>query len=206
MKNYRIRTEQPADYREVETLAREAFWNVYRPGCTEHFILHCLRSDKDYRPELDFVMQQDGKLIGQALYMPSQLLCEDKAIEVLTLGPISILPEYQKKGYGLALLHETLECVHSMGYGAVFLEGNPEFYSRAGFSLAADYGIRQQGSNPVADNPYFLCKELREGFLSNIHGEYVTPKGYFVDEARVEDFDRSFPSREKLRLPGQLWK
>ena len=57
-KNIIIRNEKEQEYREVENLVRESFWNVYRPGCTEHYVLKKLRDDKDFVEELDFVMEK----------------------------------------------------------------------------------------------------------------------------------------------------
>ena len=69
MKEFTIRYEEPRDYRAVENLIRESFWNVYRPGCSEHYVIHVLRNDPAFVKELDFVMEQDGNLIGQNMFM-----------------------------------------------------------------------------------------------------------------------------------------
>lgn len=205
-KEYIIRHEQPSEYRQVENLVRESFWNVYRPGCLEHYVLHCLRDDPAFIPELDFVMEADGKLIGQCIYMHANILADSGVdIPILTMGPIGIHPDFKRQGYGKALLDYSLEKAAGMGFGAICFEGNIDFYGKSGFVYASNYGIRYHGLPEGEDASFFLCKELIPGYLAGITGEYATPKGYFVDEAECEQFDRQFPPKQKLKLPGQLW-
>ena len=133
MSNYTIRLEGKKDYREVENLVRESFWNVYRPGCSEHYVIHVLRNDPAFIPELDFVMEQDGKLIGQNMFMKTVIEADDgRTIDVLTMGPIGITPELKRKGYGKAILDYSLEKAAEMGFGGVLLEGNIGLYSHCG--------------------------------------------------------------------------
>ena len=201
-----IRNERPSEYREVENLVRESFWNVYRPGCLEHYVLHCLRKDPAFIPELDFVMEVDGKLIGQCIYMHATIQADDgRTIPIVTMGPIGILPEYKRQGYGKALLDYSLEKAAEMGFGAICFEGNIAFYGKSGFTYASDFGIRYHGLPEGEDASFFLCKELIPGYLDGITGVYATPAGYYVDENECEVFDKDFPPKEKLKLPGQLW-
>ena len=201
-----IRNERPSEYREVENLVRESFWNVYRPGCLEHYVLHCLRKDPAFIPELDFVMEVDGKLIGQCIYMHASIQADDgRTIPIVTMGPIGILPEYKRQGYGKALLDYSLEKAAEMGFGAICFEGNIAFYGKSGFTYASDFGIRYHGLPEGEDASFFLCKELIPGYLDGITGVYATPAGYYVDEKGCEVFDKDFPPKEKLKLPGQLW-
>ena len=204
--NYIIRHERQSEYRQVENLVRESFWNVYRPGCLEHYVLHCLRDDPAFIPELDFVMEAGGELIGQCIYMHATIQADDgRSIPILTMGPIGILPEYKRKGYGKALLDYSLSKAAEMGFGAVCFEGNIGFYGKSGFDYARRFGIRYHDLPEDADDSFFLCKELIPGHLDGITGEYATPAGYFVDEQACEDFDKAFPPKEKLKLPDQLW-
>ncbi|MBO4806055.1 MAG: N-acetyltransferase [Paludibacteraceae bacterium] len=206
MKKYLIRLERKEEQSEVENLVRESFWNVYRPGCLEHYVLHCLRNDKDFIPELNFVMEVEGRLIGQVICMKAEIaLDRGGKLPIMTLGPIGILPEYKRQGYGKALLDYVLEKAKEMGFGAVCFEGNILFYGKSGFSYASDFNLRYHGLPKDADASFFLCKELKKGYLDGISGEYATPQGYFVDEAECEEFDKRFPAKEKLKLPGQLW-
>ena len=204
--DYTIRLEKAEDYREVENLVRESFWNVYRPGCSEHYVIHVLRDDPAFVKELDFVMEQNGVLIGQNMFMRTVINADDgRVIPVLTMGPIGITPELKRKGYGKKLLDYSLEKAAAMGFGAVLFEGNIGFYGHSGFTYARSFGIRYHDLPEGADDSFFLCKELIPGFLDGITGVYQTPQGYYVDDADVEKFDKAFPHKEKLRLPGQIF-
>lgn len=200
-----IRLETPDDYLESERLTREAFWNVYRPGCLEHYVLHSFRGKEDFVPELDLVMEKDGRLIGHIMFVRAKLLTDGgEEIPLMTFGPISISPEYQRRGYGKRLLDYALERARSMGCGAVCMEGNIDFYGKSGFVTASERGIHYYAEPRDATVPYFLLKELEPGFLAGVTGTYHTPAGYFVDEKEAEAFDAQFPPKEKLKLPGQL--
>ena len=206
MNDYKIRFEEPKDYSAVENLIRESFWNVYRPGCSEHYVIHVLRNDPAFVKELDFVMEQDGRLIGQNMFMKTVINADDgHDVPVLTMGPICIAPDFKRQGYGKAILDYSLEQAKALGYGAVLFEGNIGFYGKSGFDYARKFGIRYHDLPEGADDSFFLCRELIPGYLDGITGVYQTPKGYYVDDADVEEFDKAFPYKEKLRLPGQLF-
>lgn len=206
MKNWIIRLEKEEEHREVENLIRESFWNVYRPGCMEHYVIHRLRNDSAFVPELDFVMEMDGKLIGQNMFMRALIKADDgREIPIMTMGPICITPELKRKGYGKVLLDYSLEKAKELGCKAVCFEGNIDFYGKSGFAPASTFGIRYHGLPEGEDASFFLCKELVPGYLDGITGEYATPQGNFVDEAEVEMFDQEFPPKKKLVLPGQLF-
>lgn len=204
--DYIIRLERKDEHRAVENLVREAFWNVYRPGCFEHFVLNQLRDDHAFVKELDFVMEKDGKLIGQNMFMRAVIKADDgRDIPIFTMGPICITPEFKRRGYGKKLLDFSLEKAAEMGAGAVCFEGNIDFYGKSGFVCASEFGIRYHGVPEGEDASFFLCKELKSGYLDGITGVYTPPQGYFVDEAAVEEFDKDFPPKEKLKLPGHLF-
>lgn len=204
--NIIIRLEKKEEYREVENLVRESFWNVYRPGCLEHYVLNQLRTDEAFVPELDFVMEKEGKLIGQNMFMRAKIQADDgRDIPIMTMGPIGIAPEFKRQGYGKILLDYSLEKAAELGAGALCFEGNIDFYGKSGFTFASEFGIRYHGLSEGEDASFFLCKELIPGYLDGVTGEYATPQGYFVDEAEAENFDKQFPYKEKLKLPGQLF-
>ena len=204
--NYIIRNERREEYREVENMVRESFWNVYRPGCLEHYVLNQLRNDPAFIPELDFVIEKDGEVIGQCIYMNASIQGDDgRVIPIMTMGPIGIVPEYKRQGYGKILLDYSLERAVEAGCKAVCFEGNIDFYGKSGFAPASEFGIRYHGVAEGEDASFFLCKELEFGYLDGITGEYTTPAGYFVDENETELFDKDFPYKEKLKLPGQLF-
>ena len=201
-----IRPERPEEYSAVEFLVREAFWNVYRPGCSEHYVLRVLRDDPAFVKELDFVMERGGVLIGQNMFMRTVIDADDgRSIPILTMGPICITPELKRKGWGKRLLDYTLQRAAEQGFGAVLFEGNIAFYGKSGFDYAETFGIRYHDLPEGADASFFLCKELIPGYLRGVTGVYQTPPAYYVDDADVEVFDRQFPPKEKLRLPGQLF-
>ena len=204
--DYIIRLERKEEYRETERLVRESFWNVYRPGCLEHYVLNQLRNDPAFVPELDFVMEKDGQLIGQNIFVRANIKADSgRDIPILTMGPICIAPEFKRQGYGKILLDYSLGKAAELGFGAVCFEGNINFYGKSGFTFAREFGIRYHGLPEDADSSFFLCKELTPEYLNGITGEYATPQGYFVNESEAEEFDKSFPHKEKLKLPGQLF-
>ncbi|WP_444441791.1 GNAT family N-acetyltransferase [Pseudoruminococcus massiliensis] len=204
--NIMIRLEKENEHREVENLVREGFWNVYRPGCLEHYVLHKLRNDPAFVPELDFVMLKDGKLIGQNMFMKAVIAADDdRSIPIMTMGPICITPKLKRKGYGKLLLDYSLEKAKELGCGALCFEGNIDFYGKSGFRQASEFGIHYHGLLEGEDASFFLCKELIPGYLNGITGEYAPPVGYLVYEKEAEVFDRQFPYKEKKRLPGQIF-
>ena len=206
MENIVIRRETEADYEKVENLVREAFWNVYRPGCYEHYVIHVLRNDPAFVKDLSFVMELDGKLIGQNMFMRTVIERDGGGvIPVLTMGPIGIHPDYKRKGFGKRLLDHSLEAAGALGFGAVLFEGNILFYGKSGFDYSRNFEIRYHDLEEGADDSFFLCRELIPGYLTGVTGVYQTPKGYYVDPKDVDAFDDRFPQKEKKRIPGQLF-
>ena len=207
--DYVIRLEQKKDYQQTENLVRESFWNVYRPGCVEHYVLKCLRKEAAFVPELAFVMEREGKIIGQMVFVRAEIrLDKGGTLPIMTMGPICIAPEFKRQGYGKALLDYGLEQAAAFGCGAVCFEGNIDFYGQSGFTVAARFGIRYHGLPEGEDASFFLAKELRQGYLAGVTGEYATPECYFAAEKSPADFaayEAGFPAKEKLVLPGQLF-
>ena len=206
-----IRLETPADYREVENLTREAFWNVYRPGCTEHFVLNQYRSNPDFIPELDFVMEEDDRIIGHVMFSKAELVLPDGTRKPSwTFGPISIRPDCKRKGYGQKLLSYALDKAREMGIGFLCMEGNIDFYKHAGFGLASKLNIHYHTEPKDAEVPYFLAQELIPGWLKANgidEATYCPPKGYFVADGKpdaFEAYEASVPPKEKDFSPGQL--
>ena len=201
-----FRQEEKEDFGAVENLVRESFWNVYRPGCLEHYVIHVLRDDPAFVKELDFVMERDGRLIGQNMFMKTVIEADGGGtVGVLTMGPICITPELKRQGYGKKLLDFSLQKAADLGFGAVLFEGNIAFYGKSGFDYASKFGIRYHDLPEGADASFFLCRELIPGYLDGVTGVYQTPQGYCVEEADAEAFDKAFPPKEKKKLPGQLF-
>lgn len=201
-----IRLERKEERREVENLVREAFWNVYRPGCLEHYVLNQMRNHPNFISELNYVLEKDGKIIGQNVFVRSTIQTDDgREISIATMGPICITPELKRQGYGKILLDFTIDQAKMFGIKALCFEGNIAFYGKSGFDYASKFGIRYHGLPEDADASFFLCKELEKGYLDGITGEYATPECYFVDEAQAEEFDKAFPAKEKLKVEGQIF-
>ena len=206
--NIVIRRETEKDHFAVESLVRESFWNVYRPGCTEHFVIHRLRQDPAFVKELDFVMEKDGEIIGQNMFMRAVIQADDgRDIPILTMGPICIANELKRQGYGKILLDYSMKQATALGCGALCFEGNIDFYGKSGFTFARNFGLRYHDLPEGADDSFFLCRELIPGYLDDVTGVYGPPKRYFVAEQEpeaFEAFDALFPPKVKLKLPGQL--
>ncbi|MBQ1984073.1 MAG: N-acetyltransferase, partial [Spirochaetaceae bacterium] len=203
--NFTIRQEESKDFFIVENLVREAFWNVYQPGCDEHFIVNQYRDNSDFIKELSLVLELDNKIIGYIMFSKAQIDCDNGTkLDVVTFGPLAIHPDFQRKGFGKILVDYSLEKAKDLGYTCVFICGNGEFYGRSGFVPATTKGIRY-ADDPEGEALYFLCKELKENFLKDVYGIYHDPKGYFIPHEKPEAFEKyesTFPKKEKLKLPG----
>ncbi|MGB4594781.1 MAG: N-acetyltransferase [Anaerolineaceae bacterium] len=197
-----LRHELPEDYRTVEELTREAFWNLYVPGCSEHYLLHRMRDAQAFIPELDLVAEFDGKLIGNIVYCKARIVGDDGVDhDVLTFGPVSVLPEFQKKGVGSALINETLNQAKALGYKAVLIYGSPDYYQRFGFLPAEDFDIRTADDMVAAA---LQALELIPGGLRGKSGRFIEGATFEFDTAEVEPFDNTFPAKQKLEgTPSQ---
>lgn len=194
-----IRNERPEDFRAVEELIKRAFNNVNFPGCDEHYLAHLIRSHEDFVPELDLVAELDGKIIASVMYAKSKLIDENGGVKtVLTFGPFGVLPEYQRRGHGKALLERSFEIAAGLGYEAVVIFGNPENYIPRGFKSCKRYGVSLGNEYPAA----LLVKELKEGALSGHKWEFRESAAYDIG-AGFEEFDRDFPHLEKGYAPSQ---
>lgn len=196
-----IRLETTKDYKEVENLTREAFWNVYRPGCTEHLVLHNLRRERCFVKELSYLIEVDSKIIAHIAYAQGSLeLASGGKTPLLLFGPVSVLPQYQKKGYGSALIRFTLDKAKQLGYAAVVITGSPDYYSRFGFVPASKHGIYYNGASEPS--PFFMVKLLDESAAESLKGIYSDPPCYYVDDAEVEKFDKNFEPKIKKSAPA----
>jgi hypothetical protein len=198
-----IRNELPGDYRAVDNLTREAFWNVYQPGCTEHYLLSCLRHSPDFVADLDFVAECAGRLVGNVVCAASYIDDDDgRRHKVLCLGPISVLPQYQHKGIGRLLIDSVIKTASEMDWPAILLCGDPMLYCRYGFRQAALYNIR------TVDNKYFaalMIYPLGATDPSALAGRFVESAAYKPDMAQFEQYDAIFPEKQKLAdTPSQM--
>ena len=197
-----FRLEREEEHYVVENLTREAFWDVYRPGCNEHLVLHKLRKEASFIPELDYVAVEDGKVVANIVYSKMFLATPKEVSEkIIGFGPISVLPEYQKKGIGKALIDFTMNKARELGYKAVLIEGSDQYYPRFGFEPASRYQIYLSGMEGE-EAPFFMAKELEEGYLKNHGGIYDFNPCYYVDDKQLEVFELQFPEKTK-RQPGE---
>ena len=197
----KLRNEKKNDYRVVEELTREAFWNLYVPGCSEHLVLHNLRQHPDFIPELDFVAEKEGKIVGHIVYSRGTLIDpQGSKKEVVGFGPVSVLPSLQKQGIGSLLINHTINLARGMGYPAIFIYGDPRYYSRFGFHCAEKYDIK------TADGYYAVALqalELKTGALNSLTGRFMESGAYTVDETRLAEFEVTFPHKEKTETESQ---
>lgn len=203
MEDITIRLEEPEDYRTVEHLTREAFWNHHVPGCDEHYLAHVLRKSSCFVPELDFVAEHSGEIVGNIMYTRAKILCDSgEPCPVLCFGPLSVLPEWQGEGVGSALVRHSLRRASELGHTAVLIYGDPAYYSRLGFLPAESFGIG------TADDYYMdalQALELVAGALREKQGRFQEDHAYEVDADASAAFDKSFPTKEKREgLPSQL--
>ncbi len=198
-----LRNETVSDYRVVEELTREAFWNHHVPGCDEHYLLHIMREADSFIPELDVVAEVEGKIIGNIVYTKAKIIDDNgRLFDVITFGPISVLPVFQGQGIGSMLIEYTKEAAKKLGYRAILIYGDPDYYSRVGFAAAENYKIG------TSDNMYAVALqtlELYPGALSGISGRFIEDEVYEIDEIAAKEFDKAFPPKALLSgLPSQV--
>lgn len=182
-------------YRTVEELIKKTFWNLSVPGCNEHYLVHQVRKSKEYIPELDFVLEEDGKIIGHIIYVKAKLIADDGTEkEILSFGPFTIHPDYQRKGYGRKLLYHSFEVAREMGYDTVAIWGNPENYACYGFKNCKRFHVcLEENIFPVA----LMVKELEEGILADKSWKFIESPAHQMDESGFEEFDSTFEQMEK---------
>jgi len=196
-----IRNERESDYKNVEDITRKAFYNVYVPGCMEHYLVHIMRGHEDFIPELDFVIEVDGQTVGNIMYTKSKLTDEGGTEkEIVTFGPVSILPKYQRKGYGKMLIEHSLKRAAELGYEAVVIMGSPANYVGSGFQCCRKYNVCvEKGKYPAA----MLVKELKSGALDGRLWFYSDSPVMNVDEREAQAFDDGLEKMEKKWMPSQ---
>jgi predicted N-acetyltransferase YhbS len=193
--NITVRNEAEHDYREVENITREAFWNLYTQGCDEHYLVYKMRGHPDFIKELAFVAMVDGKIAGNIMYTKSGLIDESgKCMDIITFGPVSVLPEFQKKGIGSALINHSKKTAHDMGHKAIIILGHPHNYIKHGFKVSKDYNISdQEGRYPYGQ----MVHELQKGALNGFCGKFYPSEVYNIDQDEVDEFDRQFEFKNK---------
>jgi putative acetyltransferase len=193
--NVSIRNEAESDYRKVEELTREAFWNLYVQGCAEHYLVHKMRTHPDFITGLDFVAVFEDKIVGNIMYTRSHIIDEsNNRIETATFGPISVLPEYQRQGVGSALIRHSKKIAFENNYKVIIIEGHPHNYCRHGFKSSKDCNI----SGPEGKYPYsLLVLELEKGILQGHNWRYYSSDVYDIDVNAADEYDKQFDFKKK---------
>lgn len=203
MTEFSVRTEREDERRRVEDLTRDAFWDVFKPGCDEHYILHHLRFSPDFVKELNCVATDGAEIAGHVAYSRAVLEHADGArTPLVIIAPLSVRPDYQKRGVGSALMRFTLKKACELGYAGVVLFGWPEYYPRFGFVPAKRFGITDEEGNSPDSFQALECQKgaLKPGILR------VSSVFFDVPPEKVAAFDATFKPREKHVLPSQLFK
>ena len=196
MKELVLRLETEKDHLQVEALTREAFWNLHGPGCDEHLLIHHLRKSEYFVKDLDFVAILDNEVVGHIAYVETKIKDVEKEYYILTFGPLSVLPAYHGKGIGTRLVEHTKPLARDMGYKAIVIYGDPNYYQRFGFKPSKVFNITNgAGKYPAA----LLVLELYPGALNGIKGIFDEDGVYQVDQSQLESFDEKFDgNKEKL--------
>lgn len=200
----KIRLENEYDYIEVEKLVRDSFWNVYRPGAYEHFIVHNLRNDESFISKMAYVIEDGEKIIGNINYSKGKIIYENESVPAVILGPIAIDRNYQNRGLGSKLINYTLKIAQEDNIPFILVVGDENYYSRFGFESASKYCLYLNGTDFNEENPFFMIKVFDEGIIKNESGIFHNSDVFDVDENEVDEFDRQFEYREKLVLDTQL--
>jgi len=201
--NVLFRLEKEKDFHLVENLTREAFWNIYKPGCDEHLLIHNIRKRKEFIKDLDYVAVFIDEIIGNIVFAKAKIIGNNKEYDVITFGPVSVLPIYQKKGIGKKLIEYTIKKAKEMGFNAIMIYGNPKYYERFGFKNSREYQITDMEGNY---NDALMALELFPNSLENINGKFFEGEAYKVDKKELEIFEKDFPYKEKLVLETQIFK
>lgn len=200
-----IRNTKTDDYPATENLTREAFWNIYQPGCDEHLVLHNIRKRECYISELDFVLELDGKLIGHIVYTKSIITMSDGNIHnVISFGPVCIDPDYHKTGYGSMIIKHSLNEAKRLGFKSVFITGNPDYYHRFGFVSATKFDIHLSGCSLDDEASYFMVCKLYDDALDGINGIFEFDSCFEADKNELEQFEKNFPVKIKEVREGQF--
>lgn len=197
-----LRPECPADFRAVEELTRNAFWNHHAPGCDEHYLAHILRESSDFVPELDYVAVHAGKVVGNIMYTRAKIVLDRGGErEVLCFGPLAVDPAFQGQGVGGALIERTKTLARELGYKAILIFGDPAYYSRFGFVPAERYGVGTSWGVYIIS---LQALELQPGALEDCEGYFEESGDYQIDPEASAAFDKGFPPKEKVSgLPSQ---
>jgi predicted N-acetyltransferase YhbS len=200
--NISIRLEEENDFKNAEYMTREAFWDVYKPGCDEHLIVHKIRKVPAFVKELDFIACDKDRVIGNIIYSKAKVINEkNEEFGVLCMGPLGVLPSYQGKGIGSLLMNYSIEIAKQLGFKAIIIFGKPEYYHRFGFINAKEYGIRTSWGDNFEE---FMALELYDGGFNGISGKFYLDAVFEIEKEELAIFEKEFPYKEKHVTDTQL--
>ena len=205
MENIEIKLVEENEFAEVENVVRNSFWNVFRPGCVEHFLVHRARENNWLVRALDYCITKNNKIIGHIMFSHANILLDsgfDK--DILVLGPVCIIPEEQRKGYGQKLVQTTLSLAMKYGYGAVAVVGNPKFFEKVGFEPAENFNLHYAKLERDKPAPFFLVKELQNGFFDDTSSTFEPNEVFAVTMDEVEEYDKNFEPKEKSKKTNKI--
>lgn len=192
-----IQITKPNEFLITENITRETFWNLFKSGCDEHLVLHNLRKSNCYIPNLDMVALLDNRIVGHIITTKAKVIdAQNNEHQVLCVGPISVLPEFQNKGIGGKLLNESISIAKKLGYSGMILFGHPDYYHRFRFVNAQKYGITtKEGLNFEP----FMALELYQNALLTVSGKFYEDKAFETNESELDEFEKLFPKKEKSK-------
>lgn len=197
-----IQPTNQKDFKITENITREAFWNVYKPGCDEHLVLNKLRNSKSYISKLDLVAVFENRIVGHIISTKAKVIdSHDFEHEVLCVGPVSVIPEFQKNGIGSELINESIKIATGLNFSGMILFGNPEYYHRFGFKNAEKYSISTKDGQNFEP---FMALELQEDGLKNVIGRFFEDECFTTNETKLVEFEKQFPFKEKKVTETQL--
>ena len=196
--------ETENDYFEVENMVRNSFWNIYRPGAFEHYIVHNLRDDESFLENLTYVMESNDEIIGYIGYSVGFIDYGDERIDAVVLGPLAIHEDFQNQGLGSKLIYHTLNLAKDDDIPFVFVVGDEDYYRRFGFISASEYDLYLEGTDTGDECPFFMIRVFDESKLKRRTGIFHNPEVFDVDSQDVDEFDKRFEYRQKKVLEGQL--
>jgi predicted N-acetyltransferase YhbS len=187
---------------QTENLTREAFWNIYKPGCDEHLVLHSIRTSECYIRELDLVAFVNQQIIGHIISTKAKIIDSmNSEHEILCVGPISVLPEFQKKGIGSKLIEYSIELARKLGFVGMILFGNPDYYQRFGFRNAKEFEIT---TKDLQNFDPFMALQLKANGIEKLKGKFYEGEAYTIDQSELTEFEKKFPKKEKKKTETQF--
>ena len=186
-KGITIRPEEHKDYKSIVSLILRSFQEGtdYSEGTDLIGLGEEIRDSEYYIPELSFVAELDGKIVGHFLFSKFPLSPTSAGGHnhntdpgIVMLAPVSVHADYFRQGIGSAMLTMGIEKVRESGYKGITVEGNYKFYNEVGFRTSSEYNIFPTSGYPMQEPRCMMCQETYKGSLNGVHG-YIVYDMYF---------------------------